>query len=260
MNADYIDCALKILQAEGPLCLSDLRLKFPYPRPGYLELERLTLIRDDLFKFNTSGDVELVENVSFEPSKPFINNPFNCPTPKALYGYYEDCIREEGKRIRAYATHLGTSALETETEWISDAKGVYSIPVTAETRDLILNNSDGATAHYYGYPVLTQWQAEEKLMKFVPVLIWKLDRIGNSNETSHRLSFTLDAKEVRLNPEVLRSVQYRQRKRILELFQNAKNLQECLELIQADFLGHEVKEILFTRRLPKNPQLTKLNH
>ena len=258
MNADYIDCALKILQAEGPLCLSDLRLKFPYPRPGYLELERLTLIRDDLFKFNTSGDVELVENVSFEPSKPFINNPFNCPTPKALYGYYEDCIREEGKRIRAYATHLGTSALETETEWISDAKGVYSIPVTAETRDLILNNSDGATAHYYGYPVLTQWQAEEKLMKFVPVLIWKLDRIGNSNETSHRLSFTLDAKEVRLNPEVLRSVQYRQRKRIIELFQNAKTLQECLELIQADFLGHEVKEILFTRRLPKNPKLTNL--
>ena len=46
------------------------------------------------------------------------------------------------------------------------------------------------------------------------------------------------------------------RKRILELFQNANNSQECLELIQADFLGHEVKEILFTRRLPKNPKLT----
>jgi very-short-patch-repair endonuclease len=148
--------------------------------------------------------------------------------------------------------------LETESEWVSDAKGVYSIPVTAETRDLILNNSDGSAAHYYGYPVLAQWQSEEKLMKFVPVLIWKLDRIGNRNETSHRLSFALDAKEVRLNPEVLWSVQYRQRKRIIELFQNAKTLQECLELIQADFLGHEVKEILFTRRLPKNPQLTNL--
>ena len=258
MNNEYIQYALKILQAKGPLCISDLRRELPYPRPGYIELERLIFIRDELFQFNTSGDVELVENVSSERGESLIYSVFDSPTPKALYGYFEDCIREESKRIRAYATHLGTSALETDTEWISDAKGVYSIPVTAETRDLILNNSDGAAAHYYGYPVMAQWESEENLMKFVPVLIWKLDRIGNSNETSHRLSFTLDAKDIRLNPEVLWSTQYRQRKRILELFQNAKTLQGCLELIQADFLGHEVKEILFTRRLPKNPKLSDL--
>lgn len=260
MNVALAQSTLKVLRAvNAPLSISDLRSKLPHPRPGYVELERLILIREDLFKLNTGGNVELTEEVLSDSSSTFTDrSTFECPTPESLYGYYEDCVREEGRRIRAYGTHLGTSALETESEWVSDAKGVYSIPVTAETRDLILNSSDDSAAHYYGYPVLAQWQSEEKLMKLVPVLIWKLDRIGNRNETSHRLSFALDAKEVRLNPEVLWSVQYRQRKRIIELFQNAKTLQECLELIQADFLGHEVKEILFTRRLPKNPQLTNL--
>ena len=156
MNANFIHSAIKILHTEGPLCLSDLRRKLPVPHPGYIELERLILFREDLFKFDASGDIKVTEKLPSELSKSLNNDAFACPTPQSLYGYYEDCIREEGKRIRAYANHLGASALETETEWISEAKGVYSIPVAAETRDLILNNSNGAAAHYYGYPVLAQ--------------------------------------------------------------------------------------------------------
>lgn len=232
----------------------------PDPRPGYIELERVVLVREDLFKINASGEVELTEEVLSQPTPNFIGrSAFACPTPQSLYGYYEECVREEeSRRIRAYGSHLGTSALETETEWVSEDQKVYSIPVKAETKDLILNNSDGAAAHYYGYPVLAQWQAEESLMKFVPVLLWKLDRVAKANETSHRLSFTLNAKEVRLNPEVLRTINYRERKRISEFFRNAGRLEECLQLIQADFLGHEVKEILFTHRIPKSPKLSDL--
>ena len=252
-SISLLQAAIDVLQeVNSPLAICELRRRLPDPRPGHVELERLILIREDVFRLNANGNVELTEEPLTEFGPSFIDrSAFACPPPHALYGYYEDCVREEGRRIRAYGSHLGTSAMETETEWVSEAKGVYSIPVSAETRDLILNNSDGAAAHYYGYPVLAQWQAEESLMKLVPVLIWKLDRIGNSIDATHRLSFSLDAKQVRLNPEVLWSVPYRQRKRILELFQNAKSLQECLELIQADFLGHAVKEILFTRRLPK---------
>ena len=70
----------------------------------------------------------------------------HAPSPR-LYTDYEDCTREEGKRNpRLRANHLGASVLETETEWISEAKcSVY--PVTTETRDLILNNSVAAQQH-----------------------------------------------------------------------------------------------------------------
>lgn len=247
-------------EANHPLAISDLRRQLPDPRPGYVELERLIMVHDDVFQINASGEVGLTEELSTSVEKGIPNrrSKFENSNLKSLFGYYEDCIREEGRRIRAYGSHLGCTALETESEWVSSARTIYSIPITPGTKDLILNNSDGAAAHYYGYPVLAQWVPEESLMKFVPVLIWKLDRIGQRGEVSHRLSFTLNSKEGRLNPEVLWSIQYRQRKRIVELFQNVNSLPGSLELIQADFIGHEVKEILFTKRLPKNPPLQAL--
>jgi very-short-patch-repair endonuclease len=243
-----------------PVSISDLRFALPSPRPGYVELERLILIHDNLFRFVTGGAVELTADaMEARGSASIIDGAaFAAPKPLALCGYYEDCIREDGRRIRVYGSHLASSAMETESEWVSDERGVYSIPVTAENRDLILNNSNSAAAHYYGYPILAQWVEDESVMKFVPILFWKLERIGDPHEVSHRLSFTLQAKDVRLNPEVLWSLPARERKRVEELFENAKTLPQALELIQADFLGHEVKEILFQRRLPKNPQLKDL--
>lgn len=244
----------------GPMSLADLRIASPRPRPGYAELERLLLIEDTTFRFVAGGQVELTaEAMKLGSTVGILDGAaFAPPKPLDLCGYYEDCVREDGRRIRAYGSHLGTSAMETESEWVSDARGVYSIEVNAENKDLILNNSDSSAAHYYGYPVLAQWVEEESMMKFVPILFWKLDHIGNPNEVSHRLSFTLTTSDFRLNPEALWAIPSRQRKRIIELFTSAKSLAECLELIQADFLGYEVKEILFQRRLPKNPALADL--
>lgn len=241
------------------MTMAELRHALPSPRPGYVELERLLLIEDVVFRFLPGGKVELTAEADERCCHVVDGSSFDPPKPLDLCGYYEDCIREDGRRIRAYGSHLASSAMETESEWVSDERGVYSIPVTAENRDLILNNSNSAAAHYYGYPILAQWVEEESVMKFVPILFWKLERIGDPNEVSHRLSFTLQAKDVRLNPEVLWSIPARERKRVEELFENAKTLPQALELIQADFLGHEVKEILFQRRLPKNPQLKDLS-
>jgi hypothetical protein len=191
-----------------PVSISDLRFALPSPRPGYVELERLILIHDNLFRFVTGGAVELTADaMEARGSASIIDGAaFAAPKPLALCGYYEDCIREDGRRIRVYGSHLASSAMETESEWVSDERGVYSIPVTAENRDLILNNSNSAAAHYYGYPILAQWVEDESVMKFVPILFWKLERIGDPHEVSHRLSFTLQAKDVRLNPEVLWSL------------------------------------------------------
>lgn len=256
-----ITSVLAVLRQSGdPMAMSDLRFALPSPRPGYVELERLLLIHDTFFRFTHGGQVELTAaGIDDRGALTAIDGKaFATPEAQALYAYYEDCVREDGRRIRAYGSHLGKSAMETDSEWVSAAKGVYSIEVNADNRDLILNNSDSAAAHYYGYPVLAQWVEEESMMKFVPILFWKLDRIGNPNEVSHRLSFTLNASDFRLNTEVLWSIPSRQRKRLIELFMGAKDLSECLELIQADFIGHEVKEILFQRRLPKNPSLLDL--
>jgi len=244
----------------GSMSLADLRIALPSPRPGYAELERLLLIEDTTFRFVPGGQVELTAEAMKQGSTVGILNgaAFAAPKPLALCGYYEDCIREDGRRIRVYSSHLGSSAMDTKSEWVSEDRGVYSIPVTTENRDLILNNSNGAAAHYYGYPVLAQWVEEERMMKFVPILFWKLDRIGDINTVSHRLSFTLQASEFRLNPEVMWALPSRERKRVADLFENTKSISEALELIQADFLGYEVKEILFQRRLPKSPALTDL--
>ena len=226
----------------GVVSVSDLWFALPSPRPGRIELERLLLIREDLFRMKSSDQVELVAVQS--PTLAVDPSAFSLPEPGPLIGYYEGCVREDGRRVRCYQTHIGISALETETEWVSDRRGVYSIPVTPENRDVILNNSNASAAHYYGYPILAEWQDEENTMKYVPILFWKLDRMGDSHAVSHRLSFTLSGSDFRLNHEVLRSLPQSSRKRVAEMFENASSLSDCLELIDADFLGLAIKERL----------------
>ena len=251
---------LKILkESDEPIHVSDLRQALPSPRPGILELERLLLLNDELFQFLDGDRIALIStDVVGGGDRLLSADAFTLPKLSNLLGYYEDCVREDGKRIRVYGNHLGISARETETEWVSENRAVYAIKVSTENKDLILNSSNDAAAHYYGYPLLAQWIEEESIMKFVPILYWKLDRIGSSNKSSHRLSFTLQKKYFRLNPEALWSIPRRQQKKVEELFNNAQSLTECLEMIQADFLGHEVKEMLFYHRLPRNPNLKDL--
>lgn len=254
------DEIIEILRVrDAPMHTSDIRLAISGRRPGVIELERELLKHDDLFVFQEADRVELTQlaksrKAGIDPSK----SAFDVPEAKDLLAYYEECVREDGRRIRVYGSHLGVSAIATESEWVSDARGVYSIPVTSEYRDLILNSSDGATAHYYGYPVLAQWVDEESTMKFVPILFWRLEKLGDGNESSHRLSFTLSANDFRLNPEALWGLPVKLRQRIVDLFQNTQTLAECLEMMQADFLGFEIREVLFQRRLPKNPRLEDL--
>ena len=238
-----IDAMVTVLEGKSaPSKLNDLWFDLPSPRPGRIEFERLLQVRDDLFQTTVGGEVELVDKSSENLMGSHVGEgrDFAVPKPEALIGYYEGCVREDGRRVRCYSTHLGVSALPTETDWVSERKGVYSIPVTAEHRAIILNNSDSSAAHYYGYPILAQWQEEEQLMKFVPILFWKLSRLGKEQAVSHRLSFTLEADDFRFNQEVLRTLPRRERKRVTELIQNATSVTDCLELIQADFLGLQI--------------------
>ena len=256
----HLEQLLKILkESDEPIHVSDLRQALPSPRPGILEIERLLLLNDDLFQFLDGDRIALISTDVVGGGDRLISaNAFTLPKLSNLLGYYEDCVREDGKRIRVYGNHLGISARETQTEWASQDRAVHAIKVSVENKDLILNSSNDAAAHYYGYPLLAQWIEEESIMKFVPILCWKLDRIGSSNKSSHRLSFTLQEKYYRLNPEALWSIPRRQQIKVEELFNNAQSLTECLEMIQADFLGHEIKEKLFHHRLPRNPTLKDL--
>ena len=48
-----LQAAIDALQAvHSPLPISELRRRLPDPRPGYVELERLILIREDVFKLS----------------------------------------------------------------------------------------------------------------------------------------------------------------------------------------------------------------
>ena len=70
MQNTFIESAVEVLRAANrPLSFSDLRLKMPDPRPGYIELERQVLIRADLFNINASGEAELVEGAEEEAKK-----------------------------------------------------------------------------------------------------------------------------------------------------------------------------------------------
>ncbi len=248
-----------LIESKSPLKLNDLWSALPTPRPGRIQLERMILIRNDLFRFDVGGAVSLVHPPDQDDgsSSTGTGEEFGPPDFKSLMRYYENCIREDGRRIRCYGSHLGVSALPTEREWVSERKGIYSIPVSSENRDIFINSSDQSTAHYYGYPLLAQWQEEEKEMKFVPILFWKLHR-QNSEAQAHRLSFTMDEHEFRFNQEVLWAMPRRSRKKIEELFESAKSVGDCLEMIQADFLGLQINEVLYQGRTPKAPELKSL--
>jgi very-short-patch-repair endonuclease len=125
-----------------------------------------------------------------------------------LIDYYINCLREEGKRVYTYRTHQGSSFITLDQELISDGRPFVSVTRTDQPDFLktIANRSV-----FYGYPLYLEW-IESRDNDFcdyrvTPVFIIRMEM----EETPQSAIFKAATAHVRLNPEMMAKLKWRDR-------------------------------------------------
>jgi len=125
-----------------------------------------------------------------------------------LIDYYINCIREEGKKVYSYRGNQGGSFITLDGEMLSG--GQRFVAVSREKEAAFLKNTS-QRAVFYGYPLYLEWiesrDGEFCDYKVTPVFIIRMD----SQEEPTRAIFQPATGQVRLNPELLAKLKWRDR-------------------------------------------------
>lgn len=122
--------------------------------------------------------------------------------------YYINCLREEGKRIYTYRTHQESSFITLEQELISDGRPFVSVS-RKDHPDFLKTISNRSV--FYGYPLYLEWIESRDNdfcdYRITPVFIIRMDK----EETPQSAIFQATTAHVRLNPELMAKLKWRDR-------------------------------------------------
>lgn len=125
-----------------------------------------------------------------------------------LIDYYIDCVREEGKKVYSYRGNQGGSFITLDEEMLSG--GRRFVAVSREKEAAFLKNTSQRSV-FYGYPLYLEWiesrDGDFCDYKVTPVFIVRLD----SQSEPTRAIFQPASDQVRLNPELLAKLKWRDR-------------------------------------------------
>jgi very-short-patch-repair endonuclease len=125
-----------------------------------------------------------------------------------LVDYYINCLREEGKRVYTYRTHQESSFITLEQELISDGRPFVSVS-RKDHPDFLKTISNRSV--FYGYPLYLEWIESRDNdfcdYRITPVFIIRMDK----EETPQSAIFQAATAHVRLNPEMMNKLKWRDR-------------------------------------------------
>jgi len=125
-----------------------------------------------------------------------------------LIDYYINCLREEGKRVYTYRTYQEGSFITLDRELISEGQPFVSVTRT-DHPDFLKTIANRSV--FYGYPLYLEWIESRDSdfcdYRITPVFIIRMDM----EETPQSANFKVATSHVRLNPEMMAKLKWRNR-------------------------------------------------